>query len=138
MKITNAHLKRIISEAISGADAHRLSDGIAKRIEPVIRDCASKLLDAMANAASKYDDDSEYGHYINEFDFRDNREALQHLLLNISETINDIADDIVERGIESEEDMFSNGDTFQTNAFMKARARRDAFINAKRARPTMS
>jgi hypothetical protein len=128
-------LKYVIAEAVSTAQTQRaLTDGFAKHIESTIYKCVDELVTALANIASDFEDDKQYGSYINEFSFRYN-DKLKHDLVNkLKKIVNDIADEAIEDVMRDYENAASNGDSFSTSTFNQVRKDRAAYNAAAKAR----
>lgn len=128
-------LKYVIAEAISAAQTQRaLTDGFAKHIESTIYKCADELVTAMADIASDFEDDKQYGSYINEFSFRYN-DKLKHDLVNkLKKIVNDIADEAIEDVMRDYENAASSSNSFSTNTFNQIRKDRVAYNAATKVR----
>jgi hypothetical protein len=128
-------LKYVIAEAISTAQTQRaLTDGFAKHIESTIYKCADELVTAMADIASDFEDDKQYGSYINEFSFRNN-DKLKHDLVNkLKKIVDDIADEAIEDVMRDYENAASNSNSFSTSTFNQIRKDRVAYNAAAKAR----
>lgn len=128
-------LKYVITEAISAAQTQRtLTDGFAKHIESTIYKCADELVTAMADIASGFEDDKQYGSYINEFSFRYN-DKLKHDLVNkLKKIVNDIADEAIEDVMRDYENAASNSNSFSTSTFNQIRKDRVAYNAATKVR----
>lgn len=128
MKISMLQFKRMLKETVSEEITHRnLVDGFSKHIRHTVNMCADQIMSKMADIASEFENDQEYGEYVFEFDFRDNENLHKKLVVGMNKLIDGLADELIENAMSAKETESSSAETFQTNVFNKTYAAKQKY-----------
>lgn len=133
-----AALRRVISEAVGDAAIEsQLEAGFARAVAPAIATAVDQLMDAIGSAADRFEKHPQFGRYIDAHEIRsgsggrwsDVRPKLED---GITKIVNDALDEFIENAMSSEEDAFSNGDTYSTGGYDRVVRDRNAYQSARR------